>query len=132
MQIWQHNVRHINVIVTKDVIISKKALENEGQLVVRNVDKIALAEVGKTLSLMDLDGKYMWAISNVDIDVARDLELTDIKKHWRLAVQIEREVNGLYRNWMLALAAFLKHFWKTYNNKELMENMKIRRDINPE
>ena len=84
-QIWQDNVRHTNLIAMKDVIISRKALEKEGQLVVRNADKIALAEVGKTLSLIDLDGKYMWAISNVDIDVARDLGLIGIKKHWRLA-----------------------------------------------
>ena len=58
-QIWQHNVRHTNVIVMKDVIISKKALEKEGQLVVRNVDKIALAKVRRMSSPMDLDGKYM-------------------------------------------------------------------------
>ena len=58
-QIWQHNVRHTNVIAMKDVIISKKTLKKEGQLVVRNVDKIAQAEVGRTSSLMDLDGKYM-------------------------------------------------------------------------
>ena len=97
-QIRQHNVCHTNVIAMKDVIISKKALKKEGQLVVRNVDKIALAEVGRTSSPIDLDGKYMWAISNVDIDAARDLGLTGIKKHWRLAGQIEKEVNGLHRD----------------------------------
>ena len=84
-QIWQYNIHHINVIAMKDVIISKKALEKEGQLVVRNADNIALAEVGRTLSPMNLDGKYIWAISNVDIDAVRDLGLTGIKKHWRLA-----------------------------------------------
>ena len=84
-QIWQHNICYINVITMKDVIISKKALEKEGQLVVRNADNIALAEVGRTLSPMNLDGKYIWAISNVDIDAVRDLGLTGIKKHWRLA-----------------------------------------------
>ena len=57
--IWQHNVRYTNVIAMKDVIISKKALKKERQLVVRNADKIALAEVGRTSSLMDLDGKYI-------------------------------------------------------------------------
>ena len=97
-QIWQHNVRHTNVIAMKDVIILKKALKKEGQLVVRNANKIALAEFGRTLSPMDLDGKYMWAISNVDIDAARDLGLTGIKKHWRLAGLIEKEVNRLHKN----------------------------------
>ena len=47
----------------------------------RNVNKIALAEVGKTSSPIDLNSKYIWVISNIDIDVARDLGLTGIKKH---------------------------------------------------
>ena len=115
----------------KDVIISKKAPEKERQWVVRNADKIALAEVGRTSSPMDLDGKYMWAINNVDIDAARDLGLTGIKKHWRLASQIEKEVNGLHRDWIPALAAFVKHSQKTHDNEEITENMKIRRDIDP-
>ena len=128
-QIRQHNVRHTNVIAMKDVIISKRALEKEGQLVVRNADKIALAEVGRTSSPMDLDGKYMWAISNVDINAIRDLGLTSIEKYWRLASQIKKKVDGLHRNWILALAAFVKHFWKINNNEEVSENMKIRWDI---
>ena len=65
----------------KDVVTSKKAREKEGQLVVKNADKIALVEVVRTSSPMNLDGKYMWAISNIDIDAARDLGLTGIKKH---------------------------------------------------
>ena len=68
------------------------------QLVVKNVDKIAQPEVTRTLSLMDLDSKYMWAMSNVDIDAARDLGLTDIKNQYRLTDQIEKEVDGLYRD----------------------------------
>ena len=97
----------------------------------RNADKIAQAEVARTSSPMDLDGKYMWAMSNVDIDAARDLGLTGIKKHWRLAGQIEKEVDGLYKDWIPALAAFVKHSQKTNDNEEVTENMKIRRDIDP-
>ena len=130
-QIRQHNVCHTNVIAMKDVIISKKALEKEEQLVVRNADKIALAEVGRMSSPIDLDGKYMWAINNVNIDANRDLGLTGIKKHWRLAGQIEKEVNGLHRDWIPTLAAFVKHSWKTHDNEEVTENIKIRRDIDP-
>ena len=80
-QIQQHNIRHTNVIAIKDVVISKKAQEKEGHLVVKNTDKIAQAEVARTWSPINLDGKLMWAISNVDIDTARDLGLTGIKKH---------------------------------------------------
>ena len=97
----------------------------------RNVEKIAQAEVARTSSLMDLDGKYMWAMSNVDIDAARDLGLTGIKKHWRLAGQIEKEVDELHKDWIPVLAAFVNHSWKTNDNKKVTENIKIRRDIDP-
>ena len=116
----------------KDVIISKKTQKKERQLVVRNTDKIAQIEVAKTSSLIDFDGKYMWAISNVDIDATRNLGLTDIKKYQRLASQIEKKVNELYRDWIPVLAAFMKHFWKTHNNEKVTKNMKIRQDIDLE
>ena len=131
-QIRQYNVRHTNVIAMKNVTISKKSSEKEEKLVVRNADKILLAKVGKTSSPIDLDGKYMWAISNVDIDMVRDLGLTGIRKHWRLAGQIEKVVNGLHRNQIPALATFVKHSQKAYNNEKVIENMKIRQDIDTE
>ena len=130
-QIWQHNICHINVIVMKDVIILKKALEKEGQLVVRNANKIALTEFGRTLSSIDLDSKYIRAISNVDIDAPRNLGLTDIKRYWKLAGQIEKEVNELHKDWIPAFAIFVKHSWKMHDNEKVTENMKIRRDIDP-
>ena len=58
-QIWQHNISYTNVIAIKDVIISKKALKKERQLVMRNVDKITLAEVGRTSSRINFDSKYI-------------------------------------------------------------------------
>ena len=82
----------------KDVIIPEKAQEKEKQLAIRNVDKIAQVEVARTSRPMDLDGKYIWAINNIDIEAVRDLRLTSIKKYWRLAGQIKKEVNGLYRD----------------------------------
>ena len=56
--------------------------------------QITVVGFGRTSSLMDLDGKYIWAISNIDIDAAKNLGLTSIKKHWSLAGQVEKEVNG--------------------------------------
>ena len=126
MQIRQHNIYHTNVIVIKDKIISKKALEKEDQLVMRNIDKTTLAEIKKISRPIDLDGKYIWAISNVDIDATRDLGLTAIIIYWRFADQIEKEVNGLYKDWILAFATFVKYFRKTHNNKKVTEKMKIR------
>ena len=84
-QIRQHNIHHTNVITMKDVIISKKVQEKKRRLVVKNVNKIAQTEVARILSIMDLDSRYMWAISNVEIDAVRDSRLTGIKKYWKLA-----------------------------------------------
>ena len=53
-----------------------------------NADKIALVEFEKKSSLIDIYSKYMWVISNVDIDAAKNLRLTNIKKHWKLTGQI--------------------------------------------
>lgn len=63
------------------MILSKKVLEKEEQLIIKNANRIALSEVGKTSSSMNLDHRYKWVISNVDINAARDLGLTDIKKY---------------------------------------------------
>ena len=38
-------------------------------------------------------------------------------------------MNGLYRDWIPAFAAFVKYSRKTHNNEEVTENMKIRQDI---
>lgn len=65
---------------------------------VRNKDKIALSEIAIILSFMDVNSKYIWAINNIDIDVTKDIRSTGIKKHWRLAGQIEKDVNGLYKD----------------------------------
>ena len=80
-EIWQYNLRQRNVIVMKDIIIPTKALKKDRQLVMKNANKITLAEFGRTSSPMDLDGKYMWVINNVDIDAIKDLGLIGIKKH---------------------------------------------------
>ena len=98
MQIRRHNIRHTNEIAMKDVVISKKAQEKERQLELRNADKIAQAKVARSSSPMDLDGKYMWVMSNVNIDAARDLGLIGIKKYQRLTVQIEKEGDKLHRD----------------------------------
>lgn len=76
-------MRYINIIAINDKIISEKIGEKERQLVVENT--IELAKVAKMLSLIDFDSKYMWAISNANIDAARDLGPTHMKKYWRHA-----------------------------------------------
>ncbi len=48
-------------------------------------DTITLAKVAQALSLFDLAGRYNWIISNIDLDRAKELGLTNIKKYWRRA-----------------------------------------------
>lgn len=50
------------------------------------------------LSSMDLNSKYIWAISNANMDVTKNLKLTNVKKYWRYDGQIKKKVNKLYRN----------------------------------
>lgn len=44
-------------------------------------------------NFVDLSGKYIWAMSNVDLDAAKEIELTNIKKYWRYARQVEIELD---------------------------------------
>lgn len=90
-----------------------------------------MAEVVKVWNVIDLGSKYNWAINNADINVARDLRLTNIKKYWRYASQIQAKINWLYKNKISALRAFVKHSRKMHNNKKVTENMMIKREINP-
>ncbi len=80
-QIQQYNVCYTNIIAMKDVILV--AERGRELLAMENADKTAIAEVAKMSSAIDLGSKHSWAISNADMDVARDLGLTSIKKYWR-------------------------------------------------
>ncbi len=78
--VWQYNVRHTNIITMKDMIISKKAKEKE--ILLEDIaDTTVLAEVAWVLSVVDLAGRYNWAINNTDLDTAKELGLIGIKKY---------------------------------------------------
>ena len=88
-QIRKHNIRYTNIIVIKDMIAAAKRGRKNGEpLAMENVDKTVMGELAKVSNTIDLGNQYIQAISNGDIDVARDLELTSIKKYWRCAGQI--------------------------------------------
>ncbi len=70
-------------------------------------------------------------MSNVDMNAAKELGLTGIKKYWRRAAQVEMELDWLH-DWIPALATFVRHSQKVYDNEEVGQNMSVRRDINPE
>lgn len=84
------------------------------------------------LSLIDFNNKYIQAISNADIDAAKNLGLTSVKKYKKHAGQIKEKVNGLYRNWLLAFALFLKYSQSTHDIEKVTENKKIRGEVDLE
>lgn len=62
-------------------MILKKSRKNKGKSLEENVDKIVLRKFIKTSSLIDFYGKYIWAISNINIDTTKDIMLIDIKNY---------------------------------------------------
>ena len=66
----------------KNVIaVAEKGRKNKKLLAIENADKTAMAEVTKVSNAIDLGNKNSWAISNADINAARELRLIDIKKY---------------------------------------------------
>ena len=61
------------------IAAAKKRRENRRLLVMKNVNKTAMAKVAKISSIIDFGNKYSWVISNANIDAAGDLRLTSIK-----------------------------------------------------
>lgn len=94
LQIRLHNVRYTNIIIMKDlIVVTEKSGENKELLAMENANKIEMVEVVKVLSIIDLESKYSWAISNADMHAAGDLGLIGIKKYWRRAGQIQDKVD---------------------------------------
>ena len=91
-QIWQYNVRNTNIIAMKDMIIKEKAGEKK-ELLEGIADITAPAKVTQAPSSIDLARKYMWAISNANLDAAKKLRLTSIIKYWRRVGQVEMELD---------------------------------------
>ncbi len=67
-------------------------------------------------------------MSDADLDTAKELELTGIKKYWRRACQVEMELEWLH-DWIPALAIFVRHSRRVYDNEEVGQNMSVRREI---
>lgn len=63
------------------IISAQKDRNNERLLVIKNIDKIRIAEIIKILNTINFNDKRNWVISNSDINTAADLKLTNIKKY---------------------------------------------------
>ena len=70
-------------------------------------------------------------MSNVDLDVAKKLGLTDIKKFWRHAGYVEIVLDWLY-DWILAFAIFVRYLCRVYDNKDVTKNMNVKQNIDLE
>lgn len=129
-QIWQYNVRYINIIATKNIIILGRVRKKE-KLSKNITETTTLAEMPWVSSYINFAWRYRWSMSNVNLDVVKKLKLTGIEKYWKCASQVEMELDWLH-NWIFALATFVRHSRGLYNNEKLTKNMKIRQNIDSE
>lgn len=53
---------------------------------------IKLAKIVKLLSLIDFDTKNIYVINNTNMDIAKNLELTNVKKYWRYKARLIKKV----------------------------------------
>lgn len=70
-------------------------------------------------------------MSNTDINAAKKLGLTQIKKYQKCAGQVAIKLDQLY-NQIPALAKFVKYLQKVYNNQKITQNMSFRQNIDLE
>lgn len=79
----------------KSVIILEKARKKR-ELLGGIADTTAPAEMAWALSPVDFAGRYKWEMSNADLDAAKELGLTRVKKYWKHADQVEMELDWLH------------------------------------
>lgn len=55
------------------IILTEKNRNNKGLLVIENIEKIVITEVAKILNAIDLNSKHSCAISNYNLNAAKNL-----------------------------------------------------------
>lgn len=70
------------------IILGKTKSDNKELLIIKNVGKITIVEIAKIFSIINNNNKHGQAISNNNINVAKNLKLTNIKKYERYINQI--------------------------------------------
>lgn len=63
------------------IILIENHKDNKKPFIIENEDKTATAKIAELLNAINLNIKYSWAISNSNMDVAKNLRLTIIKKY---------------------------------------------------
>lgn len=65
---------------------------------VEKINKAAIVDIIRVWTAIDINSKYRCVISNVDIDVVRDLERNNIKKYSKCSDQIQAKVDCLHKD----------------------------------
>ena len=71
-----------NINILKKVIEKEKILKNI-------TDITALAQLAQTLSFINFALKYKYVKKNIDLDIAKKLELTEVEKYWKYISKVE-------------------------------------------
>lgn len=80
LHIWLYNMWHINIIAMKDIILLKK-IGKKRELLKDIADISVSVKVAQAISLIDLVLKYKWIINNADLDLSKELVLTEVNKY---------------------------------------------------
>lgn len=91
-------------------MLAQKNRNNKRLLAIKNINKTLVAKVIKILNIINLKNKYGQAISNDNININKNLRLTNTKKYQRCIGQIQDKVDRLNKNWIFILIVFVKYF----------------------
>lgn len=57
-------------------------------------------------------------MSNIDLDIAKNLRLKRVKKYWEYTGQVEIKLNYLY-DWIFILTIFVRHLQRVKNSVKI-------------
>ena len=77
-------------------MINKEKAKEKEELSESIANTNPVVEMVQVMSPVYLAKKYIWAMSNFDMDTIKKLGQTSIKKYWRRVAQVEIELDWLY------------------------------------
>lgn len=83
------------------------------------------AEMPQISTFINFIGRYIQAISNIDLDLAQKLAFITIKKYQKFVGQVEIKLNWLHDQF-LVITSFMKHLSRVYNKKKITKNRNTR------
>lgn len=89
------------------------------------MDITAKVKVAWISSLANFGTRYEWVMSNLDVNVAKELRQTGVKKYWQSIDQIKIELDWQYDS-IPVLAIFVRYLYRIYKNEEVGRNISIK------